>query len=53
MTIPSAGLATFMSAHRSRLTIGACILAITLMMTLVYATVGFGPPWGSPASLPT
>jgi hypothetical protein len=45
-------LAAFLSNHRFRLPMGACALSLILMMTPIYATVGFGPPWGSPAFLP-
>jgi len=51
MTISSTGLTTFVSHHRFRLTLGACALALILMITAIYATIGFGPPWGEPALL--
>jgi hypothetical protein len=51
MTISSTGLTTFVSHHRFRLTLGACVLALILMITVIYATIGFGPPWGEPALL--
>jgi hypothetical protein len=52
MTAPAVGLAAFLSDHHFRLPMGACTLSLILMMTPIYATVGFGPSWGSPASLP-
>jgi hypothetical protein len=51
MTTRSTGFTTFVSDHRFRLTLGACVLALILMMTAIYATIGFGPPWGKPASV--
>jgi hypothetical protein len=45
------GFTSFVSDHRFRLTLGACVAALMLMMTVIYATVGFGPPWGNSASL--
>jgi hypothetical protein len=47
MTAPSTGFTIFVSDHRFRLTLATCILALILMMTAIYATVGFGPPWGT------
>lgn len=51
MTTSSTGLNTFVSHHRFRLTVGACVLALSLMIGVIYATIGFGPPWGEPALL--
>lgn len=51
MTPPSTFTA-FVSEHRFRLTLGACVLALALMLGVIHATVGLGPPWGVPAPLP-
>lgn len=51
MITPSTGFTTFVSDHRFRLTLGVCVFALILMITVIYATIGFGPPWGNPASL--
>jgi hypothetical protein len=51
MTTSQSGVIAYVSEHRFRLTLGACVLALILMMAVIYATVGFGPPWGSPAAL--
>lgn len=49
MTWSHTGFAAFASEHRFRLVVGGCLLAIALMIVLIHATVGLGPPWGSPA----
>lgn len=51
MTTSHTGITAYLSEHRFRLTLGACVLALILMMAMIYATVGFGPPWGSPVAL--
>jgi|GEM_PF-4284809 len=48
VTMTPTGLAAFVSEHRFRLTLGGCVLALILMMALVHASVGLGPPWGGP-----
>ena len=37
------------SEHRFRLALLACALALALMLTVVYGTVGFPPLWAAPA----
>jgi hypothetical protein len=48
MTTSHSGVIAYVSKHRFRLTLGACVLALILMMAVIYATVGFGRPWGNP-----
>lgn len=48
----SSSVAAFVSEHRFRLTLGACVLALALMLGVIHATIGLGPPWGLPAALP-
>ena len=47
MTMSTAGFAAFVSDLRFRLSVVACDLALIVMITLIYATVGFGPLWGA------
>ena len=37
------------SEHRFRLALLACALALALMLTVIYGTVGFTPLWAVPA----
>ncbi|MGG5817799.1 hypothetical protein [Falsiroseomonas sp. HW251] len=53
MTMTPTVSAAFVSEHRFRLTLGACLLALALMLGVIHLTVGLGPPWGGPAFLPT
>ena len=39
------GAAGYVSEHRFRVLLFACALALTLMLAVVYGTVGFVPFW--------
>ena len=43
------GVTDHVSGHRFRLALLACALALALMLTVVYGTVGFTPLWAVPA----
>ncbi len=52
MATPPTGFTAYLSEHRFRVMLGACFLALILMMAVIYSTVGFGPPWGSSVAVP-
>lgn len=52
MTTP-ATFAAFVSEHRFRLTLGACVLALALTLGVIHTAVDLGPRWGVPAPLPS
>ncbi|MGG5808266.1 hypothetical protein [Falsiroseomonas sp. CW058] len=46
------GFVGFVSDHRFRIVLGACVLVLGLMVVVIHATIGLGPPWGTAVPTP-